>query len=206
MSDGTASSSQMLEFASAVVRQLPREIDGVTAQGWIENQDALQNVLKHALCPPKSAAPSSIIHIDRSQPFDPAFVGKGWEIAEQDERVLALTEVNLNQIRFETGLESDESWITGEEKLKRLKNAGHLRLDAKIFQTLWQNQSLIPESWKEKINGNTRYIFFVGTVLRSPFGYRYVLYLYWHGGQWYWNCSWLGHYFSVNHPSVVLAS
>lgn len=149
-----------------------------------------------------------VIKIDRTKPFNPAdFIGSGWMIDEpQDERSLALDEMDLIKVRFETMLKSGEPYITGEEKLKRLKAAGHVRLDAKIFQTLWENQSLIPESWKEKIDGNTRYIFFDGTVLRSPGGRRCVLYLCWYDGRWRWCYSWLDNSWSVSSPSAVLAS
>ena len=66
-----------------------------------------------------------IVKVDRSLPFDPAkFIGKGWTIEEQDERSLALSEVDLTKVRFEDMLKSGESSIQGEEKLKRLKKAG----------------------------------------------------------------------------------
>lgn len=160
------------------------------------------------------------IPINRSTPFDPAeFLGQGWSIwkgpaagdglsgdEEQDERSLALTEVDLSQIRFETCLKDREDAVKGEEKLKRLKESGHIRLDVKIFQTLWNNKYLIPANWKEKINGNTRFIFFDGTTLRGPDGYRYVLCLYFSGGGWRWFCFWLGDVWGSSSPSAVLAS
>lgn len=39
------------ELASAVIQQLPRDIDSTTAQGWIENRSALQSALRAALLP-----------------------------------------------------------------------------------------------------------------------------------------------------------
>ncbi len=163
-----------------------------------------------------------VIPIDHSQPFDPAAfkgLGGGWTIwrgpkdgdglkgdADQDSRAFALTEVDLTKIRFETGLEGKETSVKGETKLARLKKANHVRLDAKIFQTLWENQHLIPLQWKEKTNGNTTCIFFDGTVLRSPNGNRCVLYLYWHDGQWHWDAFWLERGWDANNPSAVLAS
>ncbi len=160
-----------------------------------------------------------IVPIDHSKPFDSAtFIGAGWSIwkgpkdgngldgdEEQDERSLALMEVDLTDVRFKTMLEGRETSVKGETKLERLKKAGDVRLDAKVFQTLWENQILIPERWKEKTNGNTTYIFFDGTVLRSSNGNRDVLYLYWHDGAWYWNVRWLANEWYVNNPSAVLA-
>lgn len=161
----------------------------------------LQNGARVVIGEPK------IISVDRSQPFDPVkFLGKGWSIDEQDERSLALTEIDLTKVHLETMLEQGERSIKGEEKLRRLKKAGHICLDAKIFQTLWENQILIPERWKEKTNGSTTYIYFDGTVLRSPDGDRYVLCLFWHDGQWGWHCGWLGPDWHAPAPSAVLAS
>jgi len=153
--------------------------------------------------------PSSIIKIDRTRPFDPVkFLGEGWSIAGQDKRSLALTEVDLTKVQLSTMLRDGETSIKGEEHLERLKKAGCVRLDAKVFQTLWENQELIPEAWKERINGNIRSIHFTGTELRRPGGGRYVLYLYWHDGRWSWGCRWLGLGLSwgANNSSAVLAS
>lgn len=166
------------------------------------------------------AGEPKIIKIDRVKPFNPAeFIGSGWSIwrgpkdcnglkgeEEQDKIALALTEVDLNKIRFETMLKLDETRVNGEEKLTRLKKAGHIRLDAKIFQTLLENPNLIPEEWKEKTNGKTTYIFFDGTILRSPDGDRCVLCLCWDGGKWYWRYYWLDYDFDALCPSAVLAS
>lgn len=150
---------------------------------------------------------SRIIPIDRTAPFDPVkFISPEWSIDEQDERALAITEVDFAKVRLVSMLKKRESFIKGEERLKRLKGVGNIRLDAKVFQTLWENQSLIPESWKEKTDGNVTFIFFDGTVLRSPGGGRYVLYLYWDDGRWGWYYSWLEDDWSVDDPSAVLAS
>ena len=150
---------------------------------------------------------SRIILIDRTAPFDPVkLLGQGWTIEEQDERSLALDQVNLAKVRLEHMLKKGEIWIKGEKKLRRLKSANYIRLDAKIFQTLWQNQHLIPEQWKEKTNGNTTFVYFNGTILRNPYGDRYVLDLYWDDGRWDWDYSWLEFDWYVDSPSAVLAS
>ncbi len=148
-----------------------------------------------------------VIPIDRTSAFDPvAFIGEGWSIVEEDERSLALGEVDLTKVNFETMLKERESSVVGEEKLKRLKDAGHIRLDAKVFQTLWENQHLIPASWKEPTNGNTTYVFFDGTILRNSRGSRCVLCLYWDDGEWDWRYGWLDDKWDARYPSAVLAS
>ena len=149
-----------------------------------------------------------VISIDRSIPFDPTtFIGNGWSIEEQDERAIALTEIDLTEVMFDSTLEKGEKSIKGEDKLKRLKEkTNRIRLDAGIFKTLWENQILIPLKWKEQTNGNTTFIFFDGTVLRSSSGHRYVLYLYWDDGEWFWNYDWLEIDWHSNGPSAVLTS
>lgn len=148
-----------------------------------------------------------VIKIDRSMPFDPkTFIGDGWSIEEQDERAVALTEVNLTEVMFDSTLEKGEKSIKGENKLKRLKEKNCIRLDAGVFKTLWENQYLIPLKWKEQTNGNTTYIFFDGTVLRGPDGNRHVLCLCWKDGEWYWDYYWLEFDWDTSNLSAVLAS
>jgi len=162
---------------------------------------------KAKLVPVEWKAANAIIKIDRSKPFDPAsFISKGWKIVEQDERSLAISELDLNVVRLERMLKSKESYIDGEENLRRLKSTGHIRLDAKIFEILWNNQQLIPEKWKEKTDGKTTFIFFDGTILLDPGGDRYAHYLDWNDGRWRWRCYWLDSYRNVNDSSAVLAS
>lgn len=155
----------------------------------------------------KKVEPKSFI-IKRGD-FNPAeFIGTGWSIImkETDARSTALIELDLNKIQQVTMLKEGELSIKGEEKLKRLKESENIRLDADIFLALWRNQYLIPESWKQKVDGNTRYIFFDGTVLRDSVGYRYVLYLCWFGGAWYWRVRWLDLVWGADGPSAVLVS
>jgi hypothetical protein len=153
-----------------------------------------------------------VIQIDRTSPFDPVvFIADDWTIEEEDERALGITELDFTQVRFETCLRDGERYIKGEEKLRRLKEDGRIRLDAKIFQTFWENKHLIPPAWKEKrkddmTKDDMTLIFFDGTILRSPDGILYVLCLYWDDGQWGWSVRWLADNCYVSRPSAVLAS
>lgn len=148
---------------------------------------------------------SSILSIDRSCPFNPAefigkeFIGKEWSIIEQDERSFTLTEVNINKICLVTMLNDGETRVQGNEKLRRLRVAGYICLDAKVFLSFWENKERIPDSWKGK------FVYFDGTVLQSPDGRRCVLYLYWCGSRWFWFYRWLKRDCSVDYPSAVLA-
>jgi hypothetical protein len=140
-----------------------------------------------------------ILPIDRTRPFDPVkFLGKGWSIVEEDERSLALTQLDPTKIRLEHMLKKGEISIKGGERLRRLKEAGYIRLDAKIFQTLWENRAFIPESWKHKD------VYFDGTVLRNPEnGLLYALRFCGGGG---WGSYWLEYDRDARNPSVVLVS
>lgn len=131
--------------------------------------------------------------IDRSKPFDPEkFLGEGWKIEEEDERSLALTGVGFFGVYLMSCDECGRESLTGEEKLARMKasKSEYVRLGAEIFQDLWENQWRIPRDFKFK------YVFFDGTVLRSPSGLRYTLFLWWDdrrfpldgiGERWYWD-------------------
>lgn len=144
-----------------------------------------------------------IIPIDRTSAFDPvAIIGDDWSIMEEDERSLALTKVDLTEVSFETTLK-DETLVYGKERLRRLVVSGDIRLDAKVFQTLYENQHLIPKAWKKPTNGNTTYIFFDGTILRDPSGCPCTLYLYW-DAAWRWDYSLLDDPRYDDDPSAVL--
>lgn len=137
----------------------------------------------------KEVEKSNLLRIDRSTPFDPEkFIGKGWKIVEgsEDERSLALAEIDLSKPNLVSILKPGEEWVMGDVNLARLKKSKVIRMDAKIFQTLWENKALIPSSWKEKV------VFFDGTLLWSPSGGRYALDLFWYGRQWDWDYVWQG--------------
>ena len=105
---------------------------------------------------------SRIIRINRKELFDLLrFIDhQCLKIDDQDERSVILNEIDTSKIALESMLHG-ETAISGEEHLKRLKQAGHIRLDARFFQTLWRNQHLIPERWKGTIKDH-KHIFFDG--------------------------------------------
>ncbi len=161
----------------------------------------------------------SALVVDRTKPFDPAkFVGKGVSIwrgpkgadglkgeEDQDARSLKLTEVDFSGVLFEHCIKQGENSIKGEEKLTRLLAAGHIRLDAKIGQALYEEKGQATLEWLYNTFGIT-WFDLPGTVLRGTVGDRYVLYLYRDGGRWHLRCRWLGYDCHVESPSAVLAS
>lgn len=209
------SKSVSIDQSHSVIQALANNVDWSVLDGYMLQEQIIKN--------PKEAGKQftaflknggkvivdspRVISIDRSIPFDPkTFIGNGWSIEEQDERAIALTEIDLTSVMFDSTLEKGEKSIKGEDKLNRLKEkTNRIRLDAGIFKTLWENQILIPEKWKEKTNGNTTFIFFDGTVLRNSSGDRYVLCLFWDDGEWRWHYDWLEFGWGALSPSAVLA-
>ena len=139
------------------------------------------------------------LRINRTKPFDSVhFIGEGWSIwrgpmdregldgeEQQCGESLALTEVDIAKVARKTCLDTDETYVIGEELLLRLKNDKALLFDAEVCKTLYENQHLIPDSWKGKC------IYFFGTELRSRNGDRCVLCLCWYDARWRVDYCWL---------------
>lgn len=75
-----------------------------------------------------------------------------------------------------------------------------------VLDYLLANPHLIPEEWKTGGNGNTRYIFFWGTIYRLRDGGLYVRCLCWYDGRWDWGGRWLGNDWDSDGPAAVRAS
>ncbi len=83
----------------------------------------------------------------------------------QDQKNFAMKEIDLNGIQLESGLSHIGDWADIKQRIENLKEAGRVFPDAYVFKTLWENQSLIPKEWKEKLQGfDTGRILFVGTT------------------------------------------
>jgi hypothetical protein len=137
--------------------------------------------------------PNALI-VDRAKPFDPvAFIGRDWSVVEEDDRSLALTDIDFGKVRFESGLKGGESVIVGEEKLRRLKKMPEIRLDAKSGQTLYEEKGQTTLRSLHEHFGVT-WFELAGTILRDSLrdsdGDRYFLYLTRHDdGSWDWGCD-----------------
>lgn len=160
--------------------------------------------------------------IDRTKPFDTAnFIGQEVTIwrgpindtglvgeEAQDIRSLKLTKIDFTQVLFEHCLKEGENAISGWEKLKRHIAAGHIRLDAKIGQCLFEEKGQATLKWLYHVLGITKFEL-TGTVLRTSGGSPCFLALYRNdgdGGQWRWTYGWFGDGRGVEDPSAVLAS
>jgi hypothetical protein len=134
-----------------------------------------------------------------SKQLDPAlFIGDGWSAAEEDQRSKTLTTIDVDAVTLLPCLKRDEQYPPGESCLRLLKEAQYIRLGGNVFLALWENQSAIPQNWKNQ------FVFFDGLVLLHRNGNRYVLYLSWHDAAWHWYSCWLGNSRSSHNPSAVL--
>ncbi len=79
-------------------------------------------------------------------------------------------------------------------------------LNANVLDYLFTHQELIPEDWKCDAKGNTRYIFFWGTIYRDSRGDLFIRCLYWDGGAWHQRSYRLGRDWDGRSPATVLAS
>ncbi len=129
---------------------------------------------------------SEIIQIDRTKPFDPKYYQNKDEqkqefvIVEEDDRSLALTEVDIGMIRFENYSQYGYWDKNGEDRINTIKTMSCIRLDAQVFRTLGdalrEDAYLIHERYRQDKYGRVCRIYFDGTILLRG-GRRYVGYL-----------------------------
>ena len=169
----------------------PKELDLIIENGY-EAGEHFANFLRTVGKAIVDRKMSRTIKIGRNELFGPVqfMHHRDLEIEERDERSIMLEEIDSSAISLVSMLHG-ETAIGGEEHLKRLKQAGHIRLDAGVFKTLWENQHLIPDDWQGTAHDPKR-IFFDGTILKNKYG-RYVISLYWDVDQkWSWTYCRLG--------------
>ncbi len=136
------------------------------------------------------------------------FLPNGWWMEEVDQllgRVRGPLAWNPNAVKlYRSKSQREGKYIAGEELAKEL--AKKPVLPAQVLDFLLANKHLIPESWKEKTNGHTTYIFFWGTIYRGARGFRFVRCLCWDSGAWFWSCGWLASGWHAESPAVLAAS
>jgi hypothetical protein len=77
-------------------------------------------------------------------------------------------------------------------------------LNANVLDYLLHYPNLIPEDWKVDEAGNTRYVYFWGTVYRDSDGNLYVRNLFFGGERWRWTYNWLNSLWNCHGPAVLL--
>lgn len=131
------------------------------------------------------------------------FIPDGWKVEEHQKGGAFKWDAAQVQFHLDPG-QQDGKYIEGNKL--RLQLTGKPVLNANVLDYLLKNPQLIPDDWKKDEKGNTRYIFFWGTIYCSSGGSLYVRCLYWHGGRWRWLAFWLGHVWRGNDSAAVRAS
>jgi len=131
------------------------------------------------------------------------FVPDGWKVEEHKKG--GQIDFDPAQVLLDLAMgQMGGKSIRGHELRK--EHAGDRVLNANVLDYLLAHPDLIPEEWKKDEQGNTRYIFFWGTVYRRSSGYLCVRCLCWSDGRWFWGGSWLDDGWSSRDPAALRAS
>ncbi len=116
---------------------------------------------------------------------EPQPYGLLWTVAENFGKVGMINwdKRKYKDALFIHSLQIDGS-IRGNDLFEYFKEKHTPVMNAAIWEYLKENTTDIPEEWKTGASGNAAYIFFWGTIDRSPQGNLYVRYLTWTGGNW----------------------
>lgn len=132
------------------------------------------------------------------------FVPHGWKVEEHRKGGQFDWSADSLKFHLDPG-QQDGKHIQGKKLRKQLR--GKPVLNANVLDYLLKNPDLIPEDWKEDEKGNTRYIFFWGTIYRDSVGGLYVRYLSWLvDGKWGWRELWLVYDWYGSYPAALRAS
>ena len=164
--------------------------------------DVRRVLLGHAVI----TVPEHVIDCD-ADPFNP-WAKEGWVIDEQKGGQYKWDALNPPLLYLDEKEQRGGKSIEGKKLRKKLAKdlvKGAL-LNANVLDYLLKYPHLIPEEWKKDEKGQTRYIFFWGTVYRYSDGDLCVRDLYWDGGRWLWSSRWLDDDWNDNNPAALRAS
>lgn len=130
------------------------------------------------------------------------FIPSGWKVEEHQKG--GNIKFDASKVELYLSKKQKNGSIEGNKLREELK--GKKVLNANVLDYLLANPKAIPEEWKKDEKGNTRYIFFWGTIYRDSGGRFFVRYLSWDGGQWDWSVYWLSDAFDGLNPAVLSAS
>lgn len=142
-------------------------------------------------------------------------LGEGWKIKEEDRSLFALTltEIEIDNLLFETCLREGETRIAGEENFRRLKEKpDFIPLGSNACFGFWEDYMTkkqysvlewIYQTHQEVFDTDPK-LYFFGTIFLDPSGYRSVLYLYRDDDGWHRDYNWLDLDWLVGCLSVVV--
>lgn len=142
--------------------------------------------------------------IDTTQ--SPLVYGELWTIAENwsHQGVLVWEDVKESISLYLDPVQIEGS-IRGNDLYEHIKEKNINVLNATVWQYLKSHQNEIPEKWKTGPKGNAQYVFFWGTIDRSPDGNLYVRYISWTGGNWVFSDYLLSGNWHEDFPAAVFA-
>ncbi len=161
----------------------------------------------YVLVKPKPlASPQPIIDCD-AKPFEPSGLAVAPESDQLPGRVRGQLVWDPTKVKLHLSPNQEGGKVINGTKLQK-ELANEPTLPANILDYLLKNPHLIPEEWKKDANGNTRYIFFWGTIYRGSACRRCVRYLYFNGSGWAWDwdCRRLGFDWYGSDPAALRAS
>jgi hypothetical protein len=133
---------------------------------------------------------------------DPVIPYGDWTIADHQKQ--GSWTWNPSEVSLYLTDQQKKGTIRGDELCNELTDKKVLNVC--VLDYLLEHPQLIPESWKKDEEGNTRFIFFWGTIYRNSDGDLCVGYLFWDGVQWGWLYDWLGLEWSDQSPAAVRVS
>lgn len=133
----------------------------------------------------------NIINLEK-KPYIPL---DGWKVESHTGK--GKWEWNPKEVELYLSEKQKTEYIGGNDLRKELENQPVL--NANVLDYLYENQELIPDSWKDK------YVYFWGTIYRYSDDILFVRYLYFHDGRWYRHYRWLDYDWDGNYPAALLA-
>lgn len=131
------------------------------------------------------------------------FVSDGWKVEEHKKGGQLTFDPSKVKFYLSDGQRGGK-YIVGNSLHKEL--ADKPVMNANVLDFLLAKPDLIPEDWKTDGAGNTRYIFFWGTVYRNSGGDLCVRCLYWKDVRWSWSSLWLDDGWGGSDPALLRAS
>lgn len=164
---------------------------------WLCEGDNLANVRRVRLGHANIVIPEHLIDCDAGP-----FIPDGWKVEQHQKGGHFKWDASQVQLYLDKGQQNGK-YIEGNKLRKQI---GKSVMNANVLDHLLKNPQLIPDDWKKDENGNTRYIFFLGTIYRDSVGGLCVRYLFWNARRWQWNARWLVRDWYGNLPAALRAS
>lgn len=155
--------------------------------------------------------------IDLSKP--PRTPSEGFEVVKHESTIngKSVVEIELRDDNlyidgckvdlFLSNKQEGDGRVRGYGLRKELENGKWVLLNSNVLDYLLDHPKLYPEHFKKDENGETRYIFFWGSISRDPLhDYLYVRYMYWNAGELHKRSYWLDGVWDRQNPSAILAS